>query len=650
MLIEVSCECGRSVEVVDEDLLGKSLPCPTCGKSVVVPDREKAANDSTREVVPLKPAEVAAAKAARAAPKAADKAALFDGDDETEVTEDEEDTAAMEEPQVAAASAAAPKPALFPADAGRCSLCGRRFRKSDVICEGCGTHLGTGEPPPVKRFAGRRFDSRYVSFGAIVIALAGATIGVYRAVRAGADARAVREARERMAAGDYGEGERLYRRAIAIDERNAEAWTGLAEALVRTGHPQDAADHALTALKLHPQDMAPARAVLGRAWLDQGRNEEALEALKAAAKERPDLPSIRHWLGQAHFQKGEIDEAIGAYEEALSADPRSPDAPLTRLNLAKLYLQKGRTADAEKVLAQVKSGALEADSLAVLGDLYAQQGKPDEAEKAYASSLKVNAKQAWVFFKLARLKWHTGNREDARLDLDRAKAIDASPGEFWKLEGQMRSELGDPKGAMAALREACKRKARDVEAFLLLARLEIAQQDPAKAREDLAAALKVDPGYGDALVELGDLARKQKDWKTAVDSYRRAAAQAPENGMLRFRFAEVLEESGANADALNEYRAAAQADPRADAPRRRLAAIYLATQRPREAAAELEEIIKIKPDDADAKVKLASIRIGEKKYDAAIGLLKPVVDKDPQNTEAKLLLEKAQYKKFQEGQ
>src|SRR5438874_229304 len=141
MLIEISCECGRSVEVVDEDLLGKSLPCPTCGKAVPVPGRQKIANESTREVVPVKPSDVAAAPALAKAPAA--------------------------------------KPAL-PADGERCALCGRRFRKTDVICEGCGTNLATGEPPPVKRFAGRRFDSRYMTFGAIVIALAAASIGVYR--------------------------------------------------------------------------------------------------------------------------------------------------------------------------------------------------------------------------------------------------------------------------------------------------------------------------------------------------------------------------------------------------------------------------------------------------------------------------------------
>src|SRR5438105_1018575 len=105
MLIEISCECGRSVEVVDEDLLGKSLPCPTCGKAVPVPGRQKIANESTREVVPVKPSDVAAALAKRAAAKAgpvtrtlgeetaaegelrvggAGKATLFDGDDETE--------------------------------------------------------------------------------------------------------------------------------------------------------------------------------------------------------------------------------------------------------------------------------------------------------------------------------------------------------------------------------------------------------------------------------------------------------------------------------------------------------------------------------------------------------------------------------------
>jgi tetratricopeptide (TPR) repeat protein len=294
-------------------------------------------------------------------------------------------------------------------------------------------------------------------------------------------------------------------------------------------------------------------------------------------------------------------------------------------------------------------GPLEAEALAVQGDLLAQQGRTDDALLAYGASLKANAKQAWVRFKLARLKWRAGDKEGARTELDAARAIDAGPSEFWKLDGQMRADAGDRAGALDAYREAARRNPRDADALVLIARLE-GTADPARAREDLAAALKIDPGSAEALVELGDLSRRQKDLKAAADAYRRVSQLTPEDAAVRCRYAEILEELGQNADALNEYRAAAQADPRADAPRRRLAAIHFAAGRTREAAQALEEVIRIVPDDAAAKVKLAEIRIAEKNYDAAMALLEPVCAKDPQNADAKALLEKARLKKFLDGQ
>lgn len=619
MVIEVTCECGRAIEAGEEDAARGKVSCPACAKEVRIPPPGGgggAVGSTDGAIDPL-----------------------------AETSPD------LSEATAAAGEATAPvarRRERAPDD--RCPLCGRRCRAGDVICEGCGTNLETGQPPPVKRFAGRRYDSRYVIFGAMAVGLVVAGFAVRALVRSGADDRALARAREALRAGRIAEAEEGFREAIACNEKNGVAWAGLAETLVRTSRAQEAADAAATALALDQRAGPHARAILGRARLDQGRLEEALELLAAAFKEKPDIPSVRHWIAHCFYGLRNAKDAITAYEEALAADPTSSEAPVSRLRLGTLYLLKQRTAEAEKQLAEAaRTGAPAADTHGAFGDLYAQKGMAAEAQKAYLESLAANPHQPDVRFRLARLRWRGGDRAGALAEISGAKSLVGAPSDLFRLEGQIRAEMNELDAAAAAYREAIARNPKDAEAWLRLAQLEAARGEVARARQAIGEALAIDAAYGSALVELGALARKQKDWKTAADALRRAVAADALDAGLRCDYARALEEAGNHAEAFNEYREAVRLDPGAEAPRRRLAEIHLAAGRTKEAGQEYEELIKLRPKDLDLKLALARVRDAERRWDAVIQLTEAVLQKDPKNGEAKALQDKARYEKFREG-
>jgi tetratricopeptide (TPR) repeat protein len=149
---------------------------------------------------------------------------------------------------------------------------------------------------------------------------------------------------------DFGEAEAAYRRALALDPRNAYAVIEYADLLLETGRVQLAAEEVRRARALLPA--FPALAVKeAEIQLHQGRPDAAM----ATAKSALDL-SRTYWrayiaLGMAHEMRGEFDAALAAYEHVLRSDPADRRAlPAYGYLLART----GQTARAREVAADLE--------------------------------------------------------------------------------------------------------------------------------------------------------------------------------------------------------------------------------------------------------------------------------------------------------
>jgi len=101
------------------------------------------------------------------------------------------------------------------------------------------------------------------------------------------------------------------------------AWIVLAEAELDAGDAAagEAACRRALALRVgHPEALAR----LGRAQWMQGNRHEAVESLKAAARNAPRHPGIAVWLGHALEDTGEAEAASQAYAHAYSLAPAEP--------------------------------------------------------------------------------------------------------------------------------------------------------------------------------------------------------------------------------------------------------------------------------------------------------------------------------------
>lgn len=125
-----------------------------------------------------------------------------------------------------------------------------------------------------------------------------------------------------------------------------------------------------------PADAAPA-VELGEALLDQGRSEEAAQALTDAAKRHPDDGRILALLGRALIATDHQPAAEDAFRRALAAkSPRAPSGTGSMLARALETAEPRRPADARKALRDDAATFSDLDALERLRALEIEIGTP----------------------------------------------------------------------------------------------------------------------------------------------------------------------------------------------------------------------------------------------------------------------------------
>lgn len=170
----------------------------------------------------------------------------------------------------------------------------------------------------------------------------------------------------------------LLRKAVAIAPRYAEAWTSLGRALAEAGDWGGAEQAYRQDLAARPHHW-PAESGLAAALKTQGRAQEALELLAAAAENHVGQASPPFELANLLQEQGDAAGAVAAYTEALA---RQPGMAAAHSNRAAARLKAGDAAgalaDAEAYLA---TGAKSANVAAYKVLALQLLGRADEARE-----------------------------------------------------------------------------------------------------------------------------------------------------------------------------------------------------------------------------------------------------------------------------
>jgi tetratricopeptide (TPR) repeat protein len=313
-----------------------------------------------------------------------------------------------------------------------------------------------------------------------------------------------------------------------------------------------------------------------------------------------------------------------------------------------------------------------------LAHMYEEQvamyGRSDLASKAideYRAAIEADPTSEYLTASLAELYAKTGRIRDAVLEAQDILKRDPDNLEAHKLLGRiyLRS-LGDTPGgsgtdsvlklAIEQYEEIIKLEPDSVDDHLLLGRLYGRNNDLQKAESEFKTALKLQPDSEEAVTALaflytaeGDSARaadiltkvpdssrsaklysvlgytyeQQKDYKKAIDAYRKAIALDRDNLDAIRGLAQNLMNDGQTDAALEQYKVIADANPEDPQTLLRMAEIYRKQGKFDLALDSLKQAQAVVPDLMEVSYNMAAIYQAQGRYDEAAQVLQDLLKK-----------------------
>jgi tetratricopeptide (TPR) repeat protein len=206
-----------------------------------------------------------------------------------------------------------------------------------------------------------------------------------------------------------------------------------------------------------------------------------IEAARLLAGTQPDLLQ--------DTQKTSLDRAIA---ELIASEMASAERPENHLNLALLYVQMGRTGEAELQL----QTALRLDpgfvpAMVNLADLYRMQQRDDEGRKWLEKAIATTPNAAEPIHALGLLEIRQKRYQEALVLLEKAAALQPSNVHYSYVYAVALNSSEQPERAIAVLEEAHRRRPADRQVLAGLISFE-------RDKGDLSAAA----GYARQLVQL----------------------------------------------------------------------------------------------------------------------------------------------------
>jgi tetratricopeptide (TPR) repeat protein len=300
-------------------------------------------------------------------------------------------------------------------------------------------------------------------------------------------------------------------------------------------------------------------------------------------------------LAQADGNKDFIDKAIQHYREALKADPK---AGIILDELTDLYLAINRLDDATALAQDIlKQNPDNVDAHRMLGRIYT-------AALAHAPQGKIDERALHM----------------AIQEYEKVTGKDSKDVESWVMLAKLYGTAGNAPDAEKAYNAALALEPDNEDALTGLAMLYGNMGDTKRAIEKLKAATDKNPNDRSLRI-LAQAYEEQKDYKNAADALRKAVALSPDDDRLARGLAEDLYFSDQTDEALKIYQDLATRSPRDPMIPLRMAEIYSNKRDYSKAHEAIDKAKKIDPDGLEPRVEEIKLSEFEGKFDQAITAL-----------------------------
>jgi putative PEP-CTERM system TPR-repeat lipoprotein len=342
-----------------------------------------------------------------------------------------------------------------------------------------------------------------------------------------------------------------------------------------------AEDHLRRVVAQHPKNIV-ARRLLAATYLGAGQPAKAEEALEPALKLAPEDPVLLRLAGEAALAGGDLAKASRFFERAAAGD--KGDA-IVRTRLAQTRFATGDVDAGLKELeaaSAIDPGQYQADLALVLAHL-----RRREYDKALAAAATLEKKQP------------------------------ANPLTF-AVKGEVHLAKGDRKSARANFEKALELQFDYFPAAAALARLDIADKQPAAARKRFEAIIAKAPKNERAILGLADVqAATGTPLKEIVPIIEQAVKANPMSVPARLAAINVQLRMREPKAALAAAQAAADALPDNPQILEALGRVQIAAGEPNQAVETFNRLAAIMPGSPAPLMLAARAHLAKKDYDAA---------------------------------
>ncbi len=210
--------------------------------------------------------------------------------------------------------------------------------------------------------------------------------------------------------GNWQQADNTYEEIIAEEPNNADVIYLLAVSQMSQKRLEDALITIEKAIQINHK--APAFLQLKGSILARlGRGDEAVDALKTAIEENPNLYHAHVSLGHLYYLKGETEKAEKHFKSALKIDEEKIEA---QVNMARLWIDQGNVEKAIKTLKEIEEKHPEQGSIKMLmGEAFLESGAYSFAENYYQKVLAMHPENDLAGLYLGMAKIKTGDLENA---------------------------------------------------------------------------------------------------------------------------------------------------------------------------------------------------------------------------------------------
>ena len=414
------------------------------------------------------------------------------------------------------------------------------------------------------------------------------------------------------------------RRAIELEPGNMAVRKYLAAILLNEGD----ANGAIEQYRAIPG--ADVRLPLGRAYLQAGHPDQAIEQIRKYVTAKPGDSEARYYLGVALGQEGQLDAALAEFRRAIALQPGFGPAhqelgvalrragndagALVEFRAAARLMPHNPIALLDLGVALKKAGDL-GGAIAALRQ--ALQFKPDLERAKYALSIALRQQG-----QLAEAEG--GMRDVAQLHRSRAQMAESKK---LILDGVELFKRQQWKEALDMFQEAAAISPKMPECYYYAGRASEKLGDGDRALDEYGKALALRPDYPEAHMSLGVLYARRNDTEQALDHLRQAVLGNPDLADAHYNLALVLAGAGKPVEAERELMDAIAIAPgnldarvllgnvlaqqglpaRAAEAYNNLGLLWLKAGRLSEAKTAFEEALRQKPDDTAARNNLVLV-------------------------------------------